>query len=266
MADLVGTPSDETPEILDTGRADITTLFVSMSGRHPEGRDAEYMEWHGLDHEPEQHRLPSLRASKRLVSTPACRAARAAGEGHYDGIDHLMTYFFAETSGLAAFDELSLALTNAGRNPYRRGLALDVSIPHMPLVEMGAYHIDGMAAAARTKVGSDVLPWWPAQGVYVLLEQGTGPASALVAVDGVAGAWWGTGIPSVTADPGDTRFAHADNSGLQITYAFLDGDPADTGERLRPILEERWSSLAVTPLLAAPFHTVVRYDWDRYLP
>ena len=74
----VGTPSDECPEILATGSTDVTTIYTSLSKRHPEGRDADYLEWHSLDHRPEQHRLAELRASFRMVSTPACRAARAA--------------------------------------------------------------------------------------------------------------------------------------------------------------------------------------------
>ena len=73
---LTGTPSDEVDEILATGRSGVTTIFVSMSARHPRGADAEYLAWHSLDHRPEQYRLATLRSSVRLVSTPSCRAAR----------------------------------------------------------------------------------------------------------------------------------------------------------------------------------------------
>lgn len=76
--ELPGTPSDEIDGVLATGDGGITTLFVSMATRHPEGRDAEYLRWHSLDHRPEQHRLAAVRASLRLVSTPECRAARAS--------------------------------------------------------------------------------------------------------------------------------------------------------------------------------------------
>ena len=82
--DLPGTPSDEVTEILATGSGDITTMFVSMATRHPEGTDAEYLRWHTLDHRPEQHRLSAVRASLRLVSTPACRAARAVSTSRFD--------------------------------------------------------------------------------------------------------------------------------------------------------------------------------------
>jgi hypothetical protein len=66
MSILAGTPSDDAAAIVATGHADVTTLFVSMSARHPEGRDADYLAWHSLDHRPEQHRLPALRASFRM--------------------------------------------------------------------------------------------------------------------------------------------------------------------------------------------------------
>ena len=259
MPALVGTPSDDVPAILATGRTDITTIYVSMSGRHPQGRDAEYIEWHGLDHEPDQHRLPALRASLRLVSTPACRRARSAGDERYDPVDHVMTYLFTDATRLDAFDALNLAMADAGRNPYRHGRPVDGQIPGMPLLERGAYRVTGMAAAPRVKVGADVLPWWPARGVYLLVERGEAPPSDLLGTPGVAGAWWGVGLPL------EPPYATADNAGLQITYCYLDGDPAEVGERLRAALATRWSG-DVTPLLAAPFHTIVRYDWGRYLP
>ncbi|HZQ30147.1 MAG TPA: hypothetical protein VFB19_00230, partial [Mycobacterium sp.] len=145
---LHGTPSDDVPAVLDTGRGDISTLFVSMATRHPDGLDAEYLRWHTLDHRPEQHRLSAVRASMRLVSTPACRAARATGPGHFDAIDHVMTYFFAGVEGLKGFNELSDALGDAGRK-----------VALLPPVQRGVFAVQDKVAAARVKVGADVLPW-----------------------------------------------------------------------------------------------------------
>jgi len=113
---LPGTPSDEIDGVLATGRGDVTTLFVSMAIRHPDGKDAEYLQWHTLDHRPEQHRLSAVRASLRLVSTPACRAARAASPDPHDGIDHVMTYFFTDPDGMEGFLALAKALIGAKRN------------------------------------------------------------------------------------------------------------------------------------------------------
>lgn len=245
---LPGTPSDEVTEILATGNGGISTLFVSMATRHPEGKDAEYLRWHTLDHRPEQHRLAAVRASLRLVSTPACRSARALTEGPLNAVDHVMTYFFADVAGLHDFNELSTALGNAGRK-----LAL------LPPVERGVYDVQHKAAAPGIKAGSDVLPWLPARGVYLLVERGSASPDPLLDVDGVTGVW------SALSRRVDAKPASAQGN-QSITYCFLDDDPVDTAERMRPVLTDRWADDRVEPLFAAPFFAVVPYEWDRYVP
>lgn len=270
MSTLAGIPSDEFPDILANGRAGVTTLFVSMSARHPERQDADYLRWHTFDCRPEQHRLASVRGSLRLVSTPACRAARAASEGHYDAADHVMTYFFSDAAGLQGFAKLTEALRAAGRKPYMDGRHGRAEVRLLPQLEQGVYSLDGMAAAPRVKVGADVLPWWPLRGAYLLVERGQVPAGDLIAVPGVGGAWWGSTVrPAAEFSSAAAEAASApivEDAGLQITYCFLDDDPVATAERMRPLLEKRWINHAISPLLAAPFHPVVGYDFDRYLP
>jgi hypothetical protein len=246
---LAGTPSDQCPDVLATGRTDVTTIYTSLSKRHPEGLDADYLEWHSLDHRPEQHRLAQLQASFRMVSTPACRAARAASDERYDEADHLQSYFFTDPSAMESFNELSIALRKAGRAPYL-----------LPLVERAVYRVDGSAAAPRIKIGADVLLWWSAKGVYFMIERGGVSVADLLDVPGVGGALWGA------AEPLQPPFTTRDNSGLHVSYLFLDDEPAEVAERLRPRLRERWSATGAEPLLAAPFHSLVAYEWDRYLP
>jgi hypothetical protein len=183
-----------------------------------------------------------------LVSTPACRSARAASRDPYDAIDHVMTYFFTDPSGMTGFLDLSKALGNAGRK-----------LPLLPPVERGIYRVENKAAAQRAKIGADVLPWWPARGVYILLEASASVLPQLADVDGVAGVW------SATSQSVDARLASAP-AGQMISYCFLDGDPVLTAERLGPALEKRWSDEGIEPLFAAPFHAVVPYEWDRYVP
>lgn len=245
---LPGTPSDEVADVLAAGRGEITTLFVSMATRHPDGSDAEYLRWHTLDHRPEQHRLAAVRASLRLVSTPACRRARAFGGGRLDAVDHVMTYFFTHTAGLRDFNSLSTALGNAGRK-----------LPLLPPVERGVYEVQRKAAAPRVKIGSDVLPWLPVRGAYLLVERGSAPADALLESPGVAGVW------SAVSRVVDASLASA-QGGQLITYCFLDDDPIATAERLRPVLSARWADQDVEPLFAAPLFAVVPYEWDRYVP
>jgi hypothetical protein len=235
---LPGTPSDEVAEVVATGRGDISTLFVSMSTRHPDGADADYLRWHTLDHRPEQYRLPTLRASLRLVSTPACRSVRAVSRDPLGAVDHVMTYFFSDPSGLDAFTGLGRALRDAGR-----------MLPLLPPVQRGVYEVQRKVAASRIKIGSDVLPWLPLRGVFLLVEQGPKPSTDLVDVEGVAGVW------SARAQ-----------SGRWISFYFLDDDPVATAERLQPVLHSGWSETGAEPLLAAPFYVVVPYEWDRYVP
>ena len=245
---LPGRPSDEVADVLATGRGDISTIFVSMASRHPEGTDAEYLRWHTLDHRPEQHRLSAVRASLRLVSTPACRDARPSNDEHFDAIDHVMTYFFTDKSGLKGFNELSTALGDADRK-----------LPLLPPVQRGVYTVQSKTAAPRVKVGADVLPWWPIRGAYVLLETGASPPTHLIDVEGVAGVW------SATSQSVDATLASA-RAGQTISYCFLDDDPVLTAKRLLPVLQKRWTEGDVEPLFAAPFHTVVPHEWDRYVP
>ncbi|KUH94066.1 hypothetical protein [Mycobacterium sp. IS-1556] len=245
---LPGTPSDEVPDVLAEGRGDISTLFVSMARRHPDGADADYLRWHTLDHRPEQHRLAQVRASLRLVSTPECRSARAYSHGSYDEIDHVMTYFFTDPGGMERFLALSKALGDAGRK-----------LPLLPPVERGVYDVGQKAAAPRVKVGADVLPWWPVRGAYLVLESAASAPTGLVDVDGVAGVW------SATSLPVDARLASA-QAGQMISYCFLDDDPVVTAEKLIPVLDKRWSDAGVEPLFAAPFYPVVPHEWGRYAP
>jgi len=245
---LPGTPSDEVADVLAAGRGDIATVFVSMATRHPEGLDAEYLRWHTLDHRPEQHRLSAVRASLRLVSTPHCRRTRAFSTDRFDPVDHVMSYFFTDTSGLDSFNRLSTALGGAGRK-----LAL------LPPVERGVYDVLTKAAAPRVKIGADVLPWWPARGVYVLLETGGPGPAELLDVDGVAGVWSAASL-AVAANLASAP------AGQRLSYCFLDDDPVAVAHRLRPALERRWGGGDIAPLLAAPFHPVVPYEWDRHVP
>ena len=249
---LTGTPSDQLPAVLATGATDIRMIFISMSAREPNGQDAQYLEWHSLDHRPEQHRLAGLRYSVRVVSTPACRAARAFSDPRYNAVDHVMTYFFADGAALDQFKALSDAL-GGGRRPFR-----------LPSVESGYFRLAGKAANPGAIAGADVIPWRPARGIYLIVERliverGAQPPADLAEIAGIAGIWWHRGGASPM--PG-----FPDNAGVQVTYCFLDGDPVETAERLHLPLERRWASGQIVPLLAAPFHTVVPFEWERFLP
>jgi hypothetical protein len=248
MTHLEGTPSDELPDVLATGATDIGHTFISFSEREPDGRDAEYIEWHSLDHRPEQYRLAELRNALRLVSTPECRAARAVSDPQYDAVDHVMTYLFSDLAVLPRFSALGAALNAGGRMPLR-----------LPAVGFMTADLAGKAATPDAVAGADVIPWRPATGVYLLIEDGHASADALVDVPGVAGAWWYHG--ALAPQPFST-----DARGVQVTYCYLDEDPVATAERLGPVMQKRWDSGDIRGRLAAPFHLIVPFDWTRYLP
>ena len=63
----------------------------------------------------------------------------------------------------------------------------------LPTVEFMTANLAGQVAAPRAVAGADVIPWRPAQGVYLIIESGDpgGPQpTSLAEVPGVAGVWW----------------------------------------------------------------------------
>ena len=243
-----GEPSDALPAVLAAGRTDADYVFISLSARDPDGRDAEYIEWHSLDHRPEQYRLAGIRNSIRLVSTPACRAARAASAEAYEAVDHVMTYQFTDAAPIAAFGALGAALAEGGRMPHR-----------LPSLGYVTAERAGAIAAPRVVAGADVIPWRPAVGVYLVIEQGHAAPDRLIDLPGVAGVWWYRGVDAPAGVDASSR-------GLQVTYCFLDADPVASAGPLGERLRERWAGGAVQGLLAAPFFTIVPFDWARHLP
>ncbi len=248
MLRLEGTPTDELPAVLATGGSDIGFAFISLSAREPAGRDAEYLEWHSLDHRAEQYRLAGLRNSLRLVSTAACRERREASVERFDAVDHVMTYLFTGPEPIQLFNDLGRALHEGGRMPLR-----------LPTVEFMTADLAGKVASGRAVAGADVIPWRPATGVYLIIEDGQAPVQALAEVPGVAGVWWYYGNLAPTPYETDTR-------GLQITDCYLDADPLAIADQFGQLLRQRWASGDTEGLLAAPFYTLVPYAWDRYLP
>ena len=129
----------------------------------------------------------------------------------------------------------------------------------LPTVQFMIANLAGTLAAPAAVAGADVVPWRPARGVYLVIEEGKAPVDALVDVPGVAGVWWYDG--ALAPSPPAT-----DALGRQVTYCYLDDDPVATAERLDEVMRRRWASGDVTGLLAAPFYVPVPFEWTRYLP
>jgi hypothetical protein len=128
-------------------------------------------------------------------------------------------------------------------------------------------------ASPRALISNEVVPFRPNRGIYLIVEETGEPAlqdayiqrmhthvlPELVAVPGVAGALAFGTSPAIRRDtfsPGSYR----------ITSCYLDDDPATVGERLAPVLEEIWKDAPVRPVLAAPYESMMIWNWDRFGP
>jgi hypothetical protein len=222
--------------------AEVRLTVISMSARSPDGDDAAYLQWHGLDHMPEQYGIPAVVHAQRWVSTPSCRAARSEGSAALAPTDHVVQYLFAGAAGpaLDRFFALGAELNQAGRMPLR-----------LPPVELGAYTLAATFASPKALVDADVLPWRPCRGAYLLVTENLIDAHALCTIPGVAGVWRYEG--------GQFHERLADTSKRHLAVCYLDDDPIDVGARIT-------GTLTHPALLGAPFMSVVPFDWNRSLP
>ncbi len=239
--------------------------YFSLSGRSPTGEDRAYLEWHQLDHMPEQYQIPGMVLGQRWVSTPACRSSRAASVGRWDLAEHVVCYLMGDPvdETVDQFLALGRRLADMGRFPL-----------HLPSQYRGGLCLLATYATPRVLVGPEVVPFRPNRGLYLVAEEAANdPAPwqayllrlrddvlpALVRVRGVAGAWAFATSPTFRRpnfSPGDYHF----------TAFYLDDEPADVASRLEPVLREAWAGQPTRALLAAPFESLVHWDWERFLP
>jgi hypothetical protein len=238
--------------------------FFSLSGRSPDGDDRPYLAWHQLDHMPEQYQLPGMVLGQRWASTPACRSSRAASEGDWDEVEHVVCYLMGDPLEQTVDDFLALGrhLAEIGRFPL-----------HLPSHYRGGLPLLATCAAPRVLVRPEVVPFRPHRGAYLVVEEPTDPAAwegylhrshadalpALVEVAGVAGAWAFATSPALRRP----NFSAGD---YRVTVLYLDGEPAGVGSRLEPVLRDAWAGEPTRPLLAAPFEAMMHWDWERFGP
>lgn len=238
--------------------------FFSLT-RHSElGDDRPYLEWHQLDHMPEQYRLPGLVNGQRWASTPACRAARAAQEGDWAAVEHVVCYLMGDPveETLDDFFSLGRQLAEMGRFPHR-----------MPNHYKAGLALLEAHAAPGALVGPEVVPFRPNRGVQLVVEEPTGASGwddylrrthaevlpELLSTEGVAGAWVFARTPALS----HPAFSDGDH---RITLCYLDDEPAEVAQRMAPLLRRAWAGAPTRPLLAAPFESMMRWEWDRFAP
>jgi len=243
--------------------------YFSLSASSPDGDDRPYLEWHQLDHMPEQYQLPGLVFGQRWAATPACLAARAAAVDDWEQVRHVVCYLMGEPVEPTLNDFVALGghLRQMGRfsltlpSVYRGGL---------PLLE---YH-----AAPHALVNPEVVPMRPNRGIYLIVEEPidrdrldeylrrvhTDDVPDMLEVPGVAGAW----LFRTSSELARSELLKANFSPghFLFTVLYLDNEPATVAERLQPLLAARWEGAPVRPVLAAPFESMMHWDWDRFGP
>jgi hypothetical protein len=233
--------------------------FFSLSHRSPDGDDRSYLAWHQLDHMPEQYQLPGLVLGQRWVSTPACRAARAAEDGSWSQVEHVVCYLMGEPvdQTIDDFYALGRSLAEAGRFSHS-----------LPSVYRGGLRLVGTCAAPRVLISPEVVPFRPHRGIYLIVDvypeglaedaqvgaQDQG-LDELAAVPGVAGAW----RYATSATLRRPRFSEGD---VAMTVCYLDDDPATVAKLLAPVVVGASAERPARLALAGPFESMMTWDLD----
>lgn len=233
----------------------------SLTGAGPTGDDRDYLAWHQLDHMPEQYQVNGILSGQRWGTTRVTLGARRPQEPLGD-VRHVVQYLIGEPVDHALDEFFDLALRLAALGRMR---------PRPPTLFLSGLPLVATYASPAALVSPEVVPYRPSRGIYLVVEEVTGAEGfdrhllwlqrehlpEVVRLGGVAGAWlFATAGPRVREafTPGDHR----------VTVCYLDEPPAELTPALAARWEESWEHPGVRPLLAAPFESVVSYDWDRF--
>src|SRR5262245_13827053 len=252
----------EVAETVSVRRANkVEFVAMSLSASTQEGDDTPYLEWHQLDHMPEQYQIPGLLYGQRWASTPELRAARAVQSERFAPTNHVVQYLFGNPVDEAVDDwfVLGARLHAVVRFPFRS-----------PPVVLAGFEVTACRAADRAQVTPEIVPYRPNRGVYLVIERSDRARAAtergpvwtdeqierLLAVDGVAGMW--------ALRTGTVRVDRFDQGGFDASVCYLDDDPLEVADRVSKVVVDRWNGLDVAPELAAPFASVRAWEWERF--
>jgi len=197
----------------------------------PDGDHRGYNAWHQLDHLPEVHTVPGIVRGERWVASPACRAAAPVAGDDYAAADYFTLYLLAAPTAdaLAGIGRLSAELDAAGRTFTDRRSVYNGVLP-----------VTATAAAPRVGVKPAAVPFRPATGVLVVVDDPGCDPPELTGVGGVAGAW---------------AFADGDR---RVTVAWLDDDPVAVAHRAAEV------PAVAKARHAAPYAAIVPGAWDWF--
>ncbi len=242
--------------------------FFSISHPSPSGDDRPYLEWHQLDHMPEQYQLPGLVFGQRWASTPACRAVRAAGVGGWERVDHVVCYLMGDPVDQTLDDFFTL-----GRHLAELGRFSQARCPPSTWVRCDCLKSmrrrerwcrrrwcpSGPTGASTSWSRSRPMGTDPEMHDAYRQHQHVEILPSLVSVPGVAGAWAFATTPSIRRPP-------FTNGAFRMTVCYLDDEPAVVGERLAPYVERAWKDVPARIVLAAPFESMMSWEWGRFGP
>lgn len=240
----------------------VTAGFFSLSHHATSGNDRPYLEWHQLDHMPEQYQLPGLLLGQRWASTVACRGSRLVASSTWSLVEHVVCYLMGEPleQTLDEFFALGRRLADLGRFP-----------DSLPSQYIGGLSLLESHAAPRVLVSSEVVPFRPHRGIYLIVEDVAGRPDQnrllqrmraeifpeLISVPGVAGTWTFATSDAIRRP----RFTAGD---YRMTVCYLDDEPAAVGERIGSVLEVLLADAPSPLVLAAPFESMMLWDWNRF--
>jgi hypothetical protein len=236
----------------------VKAAFFSLTPPPPADDDGSYLQWHLLDHMPEQYQLPGIQYALRYIADSNYRASAIAASGHLKEVGNIVNYLVGDPVQQTHDDfmELGGRLAENGRFPeIRQSLQL-----RMPALL-------SWLAAPQALISPEVVPFRPHRGVLVIIEEpADGDVSAwlrwlhtdhyptVMAVPGIAGVW--------TYGSTETWKLHAAIQGEMqyTTVVYLDDEPLGVAKSIASLVEERWQSGAVRPLFAGPLKSMVQWD------
>jgi hypothetical protein len=258
-----------------------STVFLSFTRIPDPARHRDYNAWHQLDHRPENLALAGVLHGERWVRCPACAAAGPPPADLLAGLHYVNAYWFADPAeaSIREWQELAERSVDLGRRPDLRWAQRQL---------MGFFDQLGTAVSPRLPLSAAALPFRPALGAYVSVEDVAEPRSAsasdrhrwhrqvrlprLLAVSGVAGASdlasRGTTLdPQPEATTTVLLSPAAERGRVRVLLAFLDEDPVSMAPALAQAeaeVERVAPAHPVRTLFRGVLRGIVPWGWDWF--
>jgi hypothetical protein len=249
---------------------DLAGAFFSFTEVPDAARHRAYNEWHQLEHRPENLRLPGVTWGERWVHSPDCRPVSDAPDTTFSNLHYVNMYWFREPVA-----ESTAAWSGLAERSFQWGGRDDIHIANRLFIAFFR-PIRGYVNR-RARVEADVLPFRPNRGVHVKVTRVDEPRSgaaeklfgwydrehipALLACDGVAGAW--------TFASEDTFASALDLSGeaappsVRVVLTYLDDDPIAV-TRAVGALDGPPDPSVETTLFSGALRAITPWEWDWF--